>query len=58
MISSAVLVQMKACLRSFHPVMKLSDLRVEVFHAGEDSAADGLPVGDAEPDFDEVQPGP
>lgn len=37
---------------------ELADLGIEVFHAGEVAAADGLAVDDPEPNLDEVQPGP
>ena len=33
---------------------ELSDPHVDVFHAGEDPAADGLPIDDPEPHLDEV----
>jgi len=56
-ISSAVLVQMKGWARSFQPSMKARILALRSLDRAEGAASDGLAVDDAEPDFDEVEPG-
>jgi hypothetical protein len=57
-ISSAVLVHTKGWQRSFQPSTKARILALRSLTEPKGSAVDGLAFDDAEPDLDEVEPGP